>query len=331
MKKIERIKNAINFKEIEQIPFSFWTHLPGIDLDPTRLANETYDFYKKYDLDFIKTMNNGMYAIEDYGCKIDYSEISKGGVAKLISTPIQNAKDWQKIELCKINRGAIKRELDSLKILIDKVNYEAPIIFTIFSPLTIAYKLSKGEIFNHIKEGFGDSIKKALETITETNINIIKELTNIGVDGIFFAVQTSDYSKTDFETYNIYGRTYDLKLLKAANKMWFNTIHAHGENIMFKVIRDYPINVFNWHAWETLPEIKEAFLATGKTLMSGISRMDITNSNFNEISNQIYNTINITKGKGIIITPGCVIRHPINEKTLNYLRLEIKYWQEKLL
>ena len=32
---------------------------------------------KKYDFDFVKTMNNGMYAIEDFGCTVDYSEIVK--------------------------------------------------------------------------------------------------------------------------------------------------------------------------------------------------------------------------------------------------------------
>lgn len=37
----------------------------------------TYDFYREYDLDFIKTMNNGMYGVECFGCKIDYSDIEK--------------------------------------------------------------------------------------------------------------------------------------------------------------------------------------------------------------------------------------------------------------
>ena len=97
MNKIEKIKSAINKKNLYGIPYSFWTHLPGIDLDPEKLADETYKFYKKYDLDFIKTMNNGMYAIEDFGCTIDYSEIEKGGVAKLVNTP--NIKDFINLEL----------------------------------------------------------------------------------------------------------------------------------------------------------------------------------------------------------------------------------------
>ena len=73
MNKVQKIKNVLKGDDIGGVAFGFWTHLPGIDLDPVRLAEETYKFYKKYDIDFVKTMNNGMYASEDYGCEIDYS------------------------------------------------------------------------------------------------------------------------------------------------------------------------------------------------------------------------------------------------------------------
>ena len=70
-KKKERIQAAIAGEKPDKLPYSFWTHLPGIDLNPELLAEKkTYEFYKKYDIDFIKTMNNGMYAIEDFGCEL---------------------------------------------------------------------------------------------------------------------------------------------------------------------------------------------------------------------------------------------------------------------
>ena len=87
MTKKERIQAAIAGEKPDKLPYSFWTHLPGIDLNPELLAEKTYEFYKKYDIDFIKTMNNGMYAIEDFGCEIDYSDIAKGGEAKVTKTP----------------------------------------------------------------------------------------------------------------------------------------------------------------------------------------------------------------------------------------------------
>lgn len=331
MNKVQKIKNVLKGDDIGGVAFGFWTHLPGIDLDPIRLAEETYKFYKKYDIDFVKTMNNGMYAIEDYGCEIDYSEVEKGGVAKLVHTPINGPKDWERISKCDLNSGALKRELDSLKLLKEKINGEAPIIFTVFSPITIAAKLSRNLVFEHIKNGDAKSVEKALIVITENTKSLIREIKKIGVDGVFFAAQSSSYDITDLETYEKFGKPYDLEVLKEAKDMWFNVIHAHGNNIMFKILRDYPVDVFNWHGWETLPDIKEAQIATQKTIMTGVSRMDITNSNLNELSNQIYKTIMDTKGKRLILTPGCVIRHPLNEDTLNFVKNEINYWYEKIM
>ena len=110
MTKRERIRAVVEGREPDKLPYSFWTHLPGIDLDPERLAEETYKFYRTYDVDFIKTMNNGMYAIEDFGCEIDYSEVLKGGVAHVVKTPIHQAEDWYKLSVCPVDKGSLARD-----------------------------------------------------------------------------------------------------------------------------------------------------------------------------------------------------------------------------
>ena len=93
MTKRERIQAAVKGTKPDKLPYSLWTHLPGIDLDPALLAEKTYEFYKTYDVDFIKTMNNGMYPIEDFGCAVDYSEIARGGDAKVNDTPVREESD----------------------------------------------------------------------------------------------------------------------------------------------------------------------------------------------------------------------------------------------
>lgn len=116
MTKKERIRAAINGGEIDQFPYSMWSHLPGIDHDPVPLAEQTYEFYKKYDIDFVKTMNNGMYPIEDYGCEVDYSDIPKGGMAHISSTPIHEVQDWEKITetTCNLVREVLKTGADGI-------------------------------------------------------------------------------------------------------------------------------------------------------------------------------------------------------------------------
>ena len=169
---------------------SFWTHLPGIDLDPKRLAEKTYEFFRTYDVDFIKTMNNGMYAIEDFGCEIDYSEISKGGVAKVTKTPIHRPEDWYQLKCCSTESGSLAREREGLQLLVDKVKgEEVPVIFTIFSPLTIANKLSANTLRDHINEGHKEAVHAALKVITETTCNMEKRVLELGADGIFLQLR----------------------------------------------------------------------------------------------------------------------------------------------
>ena len=124
MTKKERIQAAIRGEKPDKMPYSFWTHMPGTDLDPEAISQKTYEFYKKYDFDFVKTMNNGMYAIEDFGCTVDYSEIVKGGVAKVVSTPISCAADWRKLTVCPCTQGSNARELRHLQLVLEKLKGE---------------------------------------------------------------------------------------------------------------------------------------------------------------------------------------------------------------
>lgn len=321
MTKRERIKAAVNGARPDKLPYSLWTHLPGIDLDPVLLAEKTYEFYKTYDVDFIKTMNNGMYAIEDFGCTVDYSEIEKGGVAKITSTPVKEASDWSKLAPCSFTEGSLKRELTSLKIILEKTAKEdVPVLFTVFSPITTADKISGKKLLTHIREGHGKEVKQALTIITETTMKLAEQAIRLGADGIFYASQMSSYDTMTAKEYEEYGKPYDLLVLEAAKDGWFNTIHAHGSNIMFDLLKDYPVSVFNWHAGETLPELDEAFLMTGKCLMGGLKRMDITNRNKNEIQNQIYESFKALKGLHQILTPGCVIRYPLDDEMLCFVK-----------
>ena len=101
MNKFDRIKLAVSGEKQGSIPFSFWTHLPEIDRSPKEVAQATYDLFKQYDLDFIKTMNNGMYAVEDYNTEIDFSE-----VAKVIKTPINAYEDWSNLPLLELETAS---------------------------------------------------------------------------------------------------------------------------------------------------------------------------------------------------------------------------------
>lgn len=320
MNKKERIYAAVRGEKTDRLPYAIWTHLPGIDMDPERLADETYKFFKTYDTDLIKTMNNGMYAIEDFGCEIDYSQIEKGGVAKLISTPINSLDDFKKIKALDINEcKAIQRELYMLKLLLEKTKDEkVPVIFTVFSPFTTINKLCGNRILDYIKTGETKVIHEALKAITDLTVKLVKKVNVSGADGIFFASQMSSYDVTDEKTFREFGEFYDRQVLKTSTGMC-DTIHCHGTSIMFDILKDYPVDIFNWHAWESLPSLEEA-KATGKCIMGGLDRRDITDRNFDKIRFQIEECLKTFEKKKHILAPGCVIRYPLDQKVLSFIK-----------
>lgn len=335
MTKKQRIKTVLKGEKPDTMPYSMWGHFPGTDLDPILLAEKTVEFYKQYGIDFIKTMSNGMYAIEDYGCEIDYSEIASGGAAKLVSTPVNTAEDLAGLKPVAINSGSLARELLYLKTLLEKTREEeVPVLFTIFAPITIAQKLSKKPLTWYINEGFSSQLHHALEVITQSTCELAAEAIRLGADGLFLASQQSSYEHMTAGEYREFGKPYDLRVLSSAGNGWMNTIHAHGNGIMFEILRDYPVHVFNWHVWETLPALDEASKLTGKCLMGGLNRTDITKGNKPALQNQIYNCYKLLGGKNQILTPGCVVRYPWDDEVLSYIKetkdlIEEAFWGTK--
>ena len=330
MTKKELVKAAIQGEQLKTIPYAIWSHMPDVDRDVPAIIQRTYDFYKAYDVDIIKTMNNGMYSVEDFGCEIDFSEVAKGGVAKVVSTPIKSGEDWLKVKEVSIEQGALKRELTYLSELLAKLDgEEVPVVFTVFSPVTTANKLCGGKLLDYVEQGYKAEIHEALKEITKTTVKLVEKAIELGADGIFLASQMCSYQICKEECYQEFGAPYDIDVIKAS-KGWCNILHSHGTNIMFDLLKEYPVQIFNWHAWETLPSVEEVSCFVGKALMGGIDRMDITNGNKNEVRHQIYETIKQTKGRHLILAPGCVIRHPLNEEMLSFVK-KVKDEVEKIL
>src|SRR5699024_4966625 len=160
--------------------------------------------------------------------------------------------------------SALQRELDHLEHLLNLVDGEAPVIMTIFSPLTTADKLSKGRLAEHLVQDEAGYIHQALDKISQSTAALAQRAIELGAAAIYFASQMSIYDKMRGEVYAEYGVLYDWKVLEGAQAGWFNAIHVHGDDIMFNLVKDYPVHVFNWHVWESLPELKEGIDYTGK-------------------------------------------------------------------
>jgi len=325
VEKIDRVKAALGGVAVDRPPYGFWTHLPGIDLDPMRLAEATAVFCARYDLDFVKAMSNGLYCVEDWGCICDYSDIERGGVAKVVRPAVSSGGDWDKLEHLDVTRGAFGRELQHLESLARRIGTGIPVLATVFSPLTIAGKLSNGLARAHLARE-PDAVIHGLDVITDVTCAFAREALDRGCAGIFLAVQEATRSAYDDAGYRRFGEPYDRRVLMAAQATggWFNVVHMHGDDILFDVIKDYDVAALNWHIGETPPSIAQYRAAGGtRPIVGGLQRGHITRGDRNAIAADIDLAV-AQSGPGLLLAPACVIRHPVDPQTLLWTADRIK-------
>ncbi len=304
--------------------YSFWTHFPGTDLDPEAIARETVAFTRATRADFVKSMPNGLYVVEDWGVRADFSEIAKGGVAKVTESPIATAADWARVQRLDPTAGALGRELRHLRLVVEALGPDVPVLATVFSPVTIAKKLAGGAGFARHAADHRAAVQDALTVMADTTAAFSRAAIALGCAGVFFAVQDAT-SETGEDAYRADYLAHDIAALNGARGGWFNAVHMHGDDILFDVLKDLPLPVLNWHIGETSPSIAEYRKAGGaKAVLGGLRRMPITQGNMAAIEDDLAAIHAANGGCGVLISPGCVIRHPVDTAVLQRIAARIR-------
>ena len=151
------------------------------------------------------------------------------------------------------------------------------------------------------------SVLAGLETIAQSTIAFIEAAKDRGVDGIFYAVQHASFNLFDRESYTQFGEAYDQRILEAANDLWLNVLHLHGEAIMFDLADRYSVQVVNWHDRETWPNLEEGQRLTNAAVCGGVNRETLVLGDPDKLTVESSKAIKSLSGKGMILGTGCVV------------------------
>lgn len=307
MNKRERVYAALHGEPVDRLPVSMWRHFHRQDQTPESLAEVTLEFAHRYDLDLIKVTPSGLYAIEDWGASIRQS--SEDDVPPQLKRPVIEApEDWRELAALSVQEGALGRELQALKAIRAGLGQgDAPVLMTLFSPLTLAYKLAGDLVQDHLRSHPID-LHFALATIAETTVRFGVATLAAGADGIFFASQLARPSMLTADEHRDFGERYDLIVLEnLANQTNLIVLHLHGQDVFFDLVHHYPVTAVSWHDRETRPSLREALTQTHKALMAGLDRNLLATGSPEEIAEQVYDARRQTGGKGLILAPTCVV------------------------
>ncbi len=318
MNKRERILAAANRQPVDRVPVAFWRHFPGDDQRAADLAEATIAFQAKYDFDFVKVSPANSHPAADWGAVTAFRG-NMEGTRDYLERPIKQATDWRKLKPLDVTQGILGESLATLRLLKARWGDSVPFIQTAFSPLMAArYLRGDTQWYVDMREHPAD-FAAGLEVITETMARFARAAVEAGAAGLFYAVQAATYRQVSEAEYRAAGLPNDLKVIEAANAAgaWFTLLHLHGDDIMFQLAKEYPVQAVNWHDRTTKPSLREARGQFGGALVGGVAQhTTLLTGTPADVTAQVREALAQTGGSGHIVGAGCVLPIPTPESNI---------------
>jgi uroporphyrinogen decarboxylase len=302
----ERIQACISNEKTDRPPIALWRHFPVDDQDPETLAASTLHFQNTYDFDILKVTPASSFSVKGWGVEDQWMGDSEGS-RQYTKRVIHKPEDWQKLNVLEPTSAHLAGQLACLRLIRQNLSSETPLIQTIFSPLSQAKYLASNEtLLEHIRK-YPEAVMKGLEIIAKTTQRFVESVCEIGVDGVFYAVQHAQADLLTLDEYKTFGVPYDHQTLEPTNDLWCNMLHLHGKDVYFSLLRLYNFQIVNWHDRETSPTLGEAQSLFDGVVCGGLRQDTLVLEDQARVKEEAEDAIKQTNGQRFILGTGCVV------------------------
>jgi uroporphyrinogen decarboxylase len=302
----QRIEAAIAGTATDRVPVALWRHFPVDDQDAGKLAAHTLAYQRAWDFDLVKFMPSGTYGIEDWGAKTAF-EGAENGARVVKQVGLHKPEDWRSLPKLDVRKGVYGAQNAALATAAKELKGTAPILQTVFSPLTTARKLAGEATLQHLRQ-HPDALEAGLKTITEVTIAFGEEALKAGAHGFFFATQLATTDVLTPAEYERFGKRWDLEFFNAfKGRTRVDMLHLHGMNPMFDALAGYPVGLVNWHDRLTAPTLKAGAGRFKGAVVGGVEELGLlVKGSEAEVRAQVRDAIAQTGGRRLLVGPGCV-------------------------
>jgi uroporphyrinogen decarboxylase len=284
-----------------------WYHFGQQFRDGMAHAELEHAFYKRFDLDFLKVMNDF-----DYPRAEDMFDVVE-------------PQDWHRLpQVSPWSYDGYKQELTALRELSRRLGNESYFIDTIFSPWTTARNICWRNWREHMNE-HPDDFLTGLETITVNLERLVSAMMEVGTSGIFLSVAGPADGYLTWEEYERFGKPFDIRVLKAAEGAPMNVLHIHGSGVHFRELLDYPVNCVNWaDRDQSNPPLADARKMTKLALMGGVEHEGFKEAELADVQAQVEGAVADAGTLSLIIAPGCSIKTNTLPRQIDNLRETVR-------
>jgi uroporphyrinogen decarboxylase len=301
----DRLQTALSGETPDRPPVALWRHFPEEDQPAAGLAAATVAWQQTFPGDFVKFMPPGDYPVIDWGLRSVFAG-APGGTRRPIFHPVTRAADWDRLPGLDVRSGFSGEILTATRLARRGLPEDIPLLQTLFSPLTIAAKLSDGKVVSHLRE-MPSAVHAGLRRIAEVTRAFAAASLGAGADGVFFATQLADRSHLADEEYREFGIPYDLYALDGLPAATPLLLHLHGDAPMLELAARYPSGALSWHDRRVGPALAIVQRERQRPVCGGIDESRILTMTPQETAEQTADAIARTGGRGLVVAPGCVI------------------------
>ncbi len=288
MNKIERVDKVLNGEEVDRPPLSLWYHFGIQHAGGEQFAKITLEFFRYYDFDFLKVMNDYFYPPPE-----GLDAVKTIADLKRISPFDVDQTDWQE-------------QFKALELISSALKGKAYFIDTVFDPWQTIRRNMAGENIEALMKNEPKALLETLDIVADNLINYCKRSLAIGTSGIFMSMWAAS-ELISRENFLRFVKPPAMKIFKAISKLGkMNTAHIHGKDLYFEDVLDFPVDIFNW--WDRGPKgpslqwVKERIPGC---VMGGINQEIVARTTRAFLKNHVREGIELGGKSRFFLANGC--------------------------
>ena len=306
MNKRQRVEAVLAGRRPDHPPVSFWYHFPPDQATGQAAIDAHLALLDKYDLDFLKVMNDHEYP---------RSEVEV----------IHTAADLSKIKTLPGDTGELGEQLKVVRAITARLGKDVLTCTTIFNPWTVLRKLvaplnrvhmpprmdgtdERDEVLSRLLKEDRSAVQAAVLAIAGTLTNFARLCIEAEASGIFLSVRDDwvDRKENGEHTYEEIVRPADRQILAAVQNASFNVLHICGRALHFEAFADYPVHVINWADRSAGPSIAYARDRVKPAIAGGVDNLKTLREGIPaDCAAEVRDALHQAKDRPIMITPGC--------------------------
>ena len=266
--KVERVRRALDGKDVDRPPYTYWYHFLDEKLPGERHAATSLEFARKFSPDLVKVMS-------DYPFGSDPA-------------------------------NPFPQQVRALEIIARELRGQALFVETIFQPFNQAEKTSSPEKIKAMLRDNPQGLLDRMEEIARAEASHARLALKAGAAGIFLAISNANDGYLTREEYRKFSEPFDRMVLEAAQGAEINTLHIHGSKPYLDLFYRWPARVIQYSAAGTGIPLRKVRQAYSGVLMGGVDEIRFKELTPEQMQEQIRGARQ-EAGPKWILAPGCSV------------------------